>query len=466
MVRWAKLRWSDGDWSGCGACALDVTVTTGWRRDLEAADASVGAVAAVATGCWVGGGWWRRGGWWHGWWRVQRRVGVGDADVVCRWLSQRWQHGPRRVRLKEVTKVTCIGVDDADTWICAGRYDVTHLPKGDRRRWCGRWLPGRRSDRPQVVLAVVYSDGCLASRGGTRGVSTPAADDWPGWGGRSAWSRRGLISATRHVVAVRVDTCWPPPPVTTCARPQPHPPRPLGDRRPRPPARCAWPMAASVVVTSRRFRRDTRARRARRPPEAKRSVSSAGSVTASWSTQPDRAGRHALGGCGVAELSTSRSTEPARLPYNDDASPTKSSSPAATSSSPRSPPPTPPPPSRARLPAAGRHRSPPGSSRTSCTSAPSTTGPSNAPRPRRHLRLRRRHRSPHTADLATADLRDPDLDDQPLSTARTLRELGHVRAVTPPPGPAPHLVTRRSPPKPAPPRPPRRHGQLEPPPAH
>ena len=35
-----------------------------------------------------------------------------------------------------------------------------------------------------------------------------------------------------------------------------------------------------------------------------------------------------------------------------------------------------------------------------------------------------------TADLATANLRDPDLDDQPLSAARALRELGRSGLVT------------------------------------
>lgn len=51
-----------------------------------------------------------------------------------------------------------------------------------------------------------------------------------------------------------------------------------------------------------------------------------------------------------------------------------------------------------------------------------------------------------TAALAAADLRDPDLDDQPLSCARALRELDRIRAVTLTAGRRTlGLVTRRTP---------------------
>jgi transposase len=48
--------------------------------------------------------------------------------------------------------------------------------------------------------------------------------------------------------------------------------------------------------------------------------------------------------------------------------------------------------------------------------------------------------------LREADLRDPDLDDQHLSAARALRELGPIRAVThQAAGRTAKLVTRRDP---------------------
>jgi len=50
------------------------------------------------------------------------------------------------------------------------------------------------------------------------------------------------------------------------------------------------------------------------------------------------------------------------------------------------------------------------------------------------------------ADLHTGDVRDPDLPDQHLSSARALRELGRIRAVTlDAAGRTITVVTRRSP---------------------
>ena len=103
----------------------------------------------------------------------------------------------------------------------------------------------------------------------------------------------------------------------------------------------------------------------------------------------------------------------------------------------------------------GRHRLPPAATDRSPLPSPQRLPPpasraalhrATRPRAHRHLRLRLHPRSPHRPDLHTGDVRDPDLPDQHLSSARALRQLDRIRAVTlDAAGRTINIVTRRTP---------------------